>query len=247
VQYINPFSVVAIVFLASTLQPALSQQRAVGGEPQIIVSGSAEILIPANKASFSIGITTQAITAAGASANNARLVKAVNESLRQANLKQTDIVGSRIAVSPQWDYGDGDRPPRRTGFDANYTMELETGDFEQIGTYIDAALNAGATHVSEIEFSASDTTPARRQALEQAVRNARTDAEAVARAGAGTLGELLQITTERANQPPGVEFSEIIVTAQKRGREAVSTEVVPSQIKVTAGVIARWRFIPSKE
>jgi hypothetical protein len=59
------------------------------------------------------------------------------------------------------------------------------------------------------------------------------------------LGVLLSLSTERINQPGGVELQEVIVTATRRSREPVSTDVVPSQIKVTARVEARWQFVPA--
>jgi hypothetical protein len=83
----------------------------------------------------------------------------------------------------------------------------------------------------------------RRRALSQAVIAARTDADAMARAGGGALGDLLLLSTERTNEAPGVELEEIIVTGARRAREPVNTDVIPSQIKVSARVIARWRFV----
>ena len=65
----------------------------------------------------------------------------------------------------------------------------------------------------------------------------------MARAAGGTLGDLLLLSTERTNEAPGVDLEEIVVTGARRVREPVNTDVIPSQIKVTARVIARWRFV----
>jgi uncharacterized protein YggE len=158
-------------------------------------------------------------------------------------LKHEEITGSHLGVRPRWEYDDKGRHPKRSAFEANNTIQIVTDNLTQIGNYIDAALSAGATDASEITFSAKDIDEARRRALGQAVVAARNDAEAMARTAGGTLGDLLLLSTERSNEAPGVDLEEIVVTGARRAREPVNTDVIPSQIKVTARVIARWRFV----
>lgn len=224
---------------------ALAQQATSNAQPQIIVSGNAEIFLPAAKASFSIGIMTSANSANAANEENARVSKSVMEALRVAHLKPEEITGSRLVVSPRYDYEEKSRRPKRSVFEATNTIKIETEDLTVIGSYIDAALSTGATDISDIEFAAKDIDVARRQALSKAVSSARTDAETIARAGGGTLGELLSLSTERTNQPAGVSLEEIVVTGARRAHEQVSTDVIPSQIKVSARIDARWKFIPA--
>jgi uncharacterized protein len=237
----------SIVIVAGTIvgQTALAQQGTSSAQPQIIVTGSAEILLPAAKASFSIGVMTSASSANSANEENARVSKSVIEALQGAHLRQGDITGSRLVVSPRWDYEEKNRRPKRSVFEATNTIKIETENLTLIGTYIDAALSSGATDISDIEFAAKDTDSARRQALSQAVSSARADAETIARAGGGTLGELLSLSTERTNQAAGVSLEGIVVTGSRRARERVSTDVIPSQIKVTARIDARWKFVPA--
>ena len=110
---------------------------------------------------------------------------------------------------------------------------------------IDAALAAGATSASDVGFSADDLDEARHRALGQAVAAARGDAEALARAGGGTLGELLLLSTERAPDYSGGGLNEIVVTATRASAPPpVPTTVLPEQITVSASVTGRWRFIP---
>jgi uncharacterized protein len=234
-----------IAFCSGPTSVAFAQQQAPGGPAQIVVSGSAEILLPADKASFSIGILSSAPSAHAANEETARISEQVIEALKAAHLKPDDISGSRLVVSPRWDYEQKSRRPKRTVYEATNTIKIETENLPQIGTYIDAALSAGATDVTDIGFAAKNTDAARRQALSQAVASARADAETIARAGGGTLGELLSLSTERTNQNAGVELEEVVVTGSRRSREHVSTDVIPSQIKVTARIDARWKFVPA--
>jgi uncharacterized protein YggE len=239
------FATVAGITCVALSYSAVAQQAPAAPLPQIIVSGSAEVLVPPAKASFSIGIMTSAQSAAAAGEDNARISKGVLAALEHAGLKRDEITGSRLGVRPRWEYDDKGRHPKRSAFEANNMIQIVTDNLTQIGNFIDAALSAGATDASEITFSAKDIDEARRRALGQAVVTARTDAEGMARAGGGALGDLLLLSTERTNEAPGVDLEEIVVTGARRAREAVNTDVIPSQIKVTARVIARWRFVPT--
>jgi uncharacterized protein len=223
---------------------ALAQQISQNpAAPQIVVSGIADVLVPPAKASFCIGVMTSAPTAAAAAEDNARISKAVLAALDRAGLKRGEITGSRLGVSPRWEYDDKGRHPKRSAFDANNAIQIETENLAQIGNFIDAALSAGATDASDITFAAKDIDEARRRALGEAVIAARADAEAMARAGGGVLGELLLLSTEGSNEGRDVSLQEVVVTGARRARETVPTDVIPSPIKVTARVIARWRFV----
>jgi uncharacterized protein len=213
-------------------------------EPQVVASGSGEVVIPATRASFSIEVTTLAASAAGASEQSARISKAVSSALQAARLSREEIAQSRLTVSPRWEYDQAARRERRTGYQATTTIQIETEHLDRLGAYIDAALDAGATEISEISFSAKASDEARRQALTQAVARARVDAETMARAGGGTLGQVLLLTTEQQNMPRPIGL-EMAAAASFRGNaQTVRTSIIPSHITVTAAVVGRWRFVP---
>ena len=207
-------------------------------DSQIVVSGSGEVSLPASRARFAIGITTAAATASAASAENARLAAQVTAALDNAHLDKADLVSSSLTVAPRWEPAE-DHRPKRTGFEAAKTLRIDTRKLTELGAYIDAALSAGATDVSDIEFSAQGTESARRRALAQAVAAARADAEAIAQAAGGTLGEPLLISTERST-PAGLQP---LMVSAGRARASPATELIPGEIRIAAQVEAHWRLI----
>lgn len=213
--------------------------------PQIVAGGSAEMRVPPTKASFSIGVITDASTSAQAAADNARIHQAVERALERARITQREIAGSHLTVFPRWIYDEATHRQKRAGFEATHTIEIETSNLDRLGAYVDAALGAGASSVSQIEFAAENPAAARREVLAQAVRNARGDAEAMAHAAGGTLGALLSISTEQPAVVPGIRL-EALATARKPA-PGPATSISPSEIEVTAHVAARWRFVPAHE
>lgn len=237
---IAPMFVGLVATYATSSAQAQSQNDA--PVPRIVVSGTADVLLAPSKASWLVEIKTTAPTAAAASGDDARLTKLVMEALLNANLAHNEVVGSRLTVGPKWLYDQSTQRQKRAGYEATNSIQIESTQLDKIGTFLDAALGAGATGVSNIEFSAAETASARQRALGDAVENARRDAEVMARAGGGTLGELLLLSTEETNASPGVSLEEIVVTGRERNDGSSSTEIVPKQIKVTARVIAQWQF-----
>jgi uncharacterized protein len=233
-----------LVCVAAVPPPAFAEQATTDPGPQILVNGTGEVEIPPTRATFSIGIATTAAAAAPASEENARISKAVSEALMGAGLKREEIIGQQLYVNPRWDWDEKSHRQKRSAFEATNTFQIKTDKIAQVGSYLDVALSAGATTASQVEFSAKDLDAARHQALGQAVAAARSDAEAIAAAAGGGLGELQLLSTEQNYQSVGLNHNVLALSASTRSREPVSTEVVPSQIKVSAQITARWKFVP---
>jgi uncharacterized protein YggE len=210
---------------------------------RIIVSGSGEAVAPAARANLTIGVQTQGTTAAAAGADDARLSQAVAGALRSAGLPAADLKATHLAINPQWVYVDHTHQRRRTGFQAYTTLIIDTAELDKLGAWVDAALSAGATNVSDPSFVPADDTALRRLALSRAVQNARGDAEIMASAAGGTLGALLQVDQGQGIVTPMGGLQEMVVTAARRVPAASPTNLMPGDIHVTATVTAIWRYI----
>ncbi len=209
--------------------------------PEIVASGMGEVSADPTKAVFAIEIKTLAPTAAAASAENARLSRAVMDALRAASVRSEELEGTQQSVGANWRFDESSRRQKRTAYQAINSIRLQTEQLEKVAVYIDAALSAGATGVTTATYFSKDSQAMRRQALTEAVAAARRDAEAMAQAGGGHLGDLELVTTE---QPESV-FSERMDRMFKKSVAEDGTEIVAPKITVTARVIARWRFSPN--
>lgn len=220
-------------------QVPVSPQPGGARVPEIVASGTAEVSVAPAKASFTIEIKTSAAIAGAASAENARLSRLVMDGLHAANIRTDEVASSQLSVGPQWDFDDSGRRPKRAAYQATNSIRIQTEQLDKVATYIDAALSAGATGVTEAVYSERDPAATRRQALSEAVAAARRDAEAMAEAGGGRLGDLELLTTEQSESALAEKMDRMF----KRSVPAEGTGVVAPQIKVTATVLARWRFL----
>jgi uncharacterized protein YggE len=131
---------------------------------------------------------------------------------------------------------------RQVGYVARNAITVRVTQLERIGAIIDAALARGATQVQDVAFESSRADSARRAALGEASAEARADAEALARAMGGSLGPLLDASTNR--EYPG--FARMrAYSGVAGGRLNEATQITPASIQVQAIVSARWRFVPA--
>lgn len=208
----------------------------------ITVTGTGEVLIASDRATLVVSMETVGASSAAASADNASVHKAVMAALLAAGAGPNDVSTASYSVDPTWKYPSSG-PPTRTGYRANTDLRIEVARVDRVGALMDAALSAGATRISNLQFDSKDKAHARQQALALAVADARTDAETLARAAGGSLGALEQISTQAAGAPPGVRLEEVAVTAA-RSPGSYQTDVEPRQLRVSAVIFARWAYVP---
>ncbi|MBV6520013.1 MAG: hypothetical protein MNPFHGCM_00117 [Gemmatimonadaceae bacterium] len=205
--------------------------------PSIVVSAIGEASIQPDRATMMFSVETRAPTAAAAGAENARLQRAVTDALRGRIASSDRLSTAGYSVSTDDRYEDGQR--RVTGYIARNTVVLETRSIERVGAYIDLALSSGSNLVSGLRFWASAADKARREALADAVKRARADAEAIAAAAGGSLGQLLEVQSSSPGGP-------IIMEAMAMRSAATETPISPSEQTVSATVSAKWVFVAKR-
>jgi uncharacterized protein len=233
---IAAMGLVVIVAASATAQ---DQQRP--PMPQIVTTANGEVRVAPDRATISIGVQTRAATAATASAQNSQKQRAVIDAIKAKGVPAEQIATSNFNVIPETRYDrEGQAAPRTTSYLVMNTITVELRRIDQVGPVIDAALGAGANQINSLAFGVSNADSARRAALAIAVGKSRGDADVMARAAGGSLGQLIELTAMDTYSPgPPRPFM---------GRaEAMSADakvpVEPGQETISAHVMARWQFL----
>ena len=226
--------------------PAMAQQAttstSTSAQPaQITTSARGEARVRPDRATINIGVQTRAASAAGAAEENATRTEAVLSALRRLGLTSEQLSTVDYSVYPEMQYNREGQEPRVIGYTVRNSVRAELRQIAQVGAVIDAALGAGANTINSLSFSASNVDEIRREALGNAMQKARSDAEALARAGGGTLGRLLEIATAELGPPIPMGAMARMDVAQ-----AAPTPIEPGEQSVSAQVSARWEFIPGR-
>lgn len=225
--------VAAMLLLGSAPAPADDSPA-----PRTIrVSGHATVKVAPDRARVSVSVVSRGTTAREASEANAKASKAVLERLRAAVKAPGEVRTSGYELSADYDYnqGPGQRGPRLVGYVSTNRFSVVTPDLEGVGGLIDAAVQAGATQIDSIGFFLEDEEKVRQQALLEAGRKARDEAETVARSLGVTLGDVLDASTT-GGETPRPMFHGREKMAMMAEAAAPPTEMVPGTLEIGAGM-----------
>lgn len=199
-----------IVALESTA-PAPRDPAAALDTGVVRVSGSARVDVATDRARLRFAMETEGASAAEAADKNAAQLNAVLAAVRPVVGSAGSVETSGYALNPIYSSPDRGSSARITGYRIQNHVLVTLTDVDRVGPVLDAAVRAGANRVSELSFYASDPRPARLQAIREATATAREEAEVLALALGGRLGEALDV-----NISGGMSYPEV---ARFRGAE----------------------------
>ncbi len=169
-------------YLVVLLPLVLSAQTQVAPRPHFVrASGEAVVSAKPDRAEITIGVSSQAPTAQAASAQNAEESTKMVAAIKQALGSGGTIKTSGYSLSPRYEYPQN-HAPRLTGYEAANTVNVMVDELALLGKVIDAATQAGANNINGVAFTLKDDSAVREQALSEAAKRARANAEALARA-----------------------------------------------------------------
>jgi uncharacterized protein YggE len=219
-----------ILLLVGALSPTAAQADAAR---TITVTGEGEVRGVPDQAQLSAGVTTVAVTANAALAENARKMTSVFAALSRIGVPQREMKTSNFSVSPQYPpYNQNNAGPQKiVGYQVSNQVDVTLDDVKTLGPALDALVAAGANQINAISFSIRDPQPLLAAAREQAVADAIGRAQTYAKAAGVTLGPILTIQEGGADVPRPVFFAAKVMagapppTPTAAGEQSVTANV----------------------
>jgi uncharacterized protein YggE len=155
-------------------------------------TATAVIRVQPDKATVRLGVQTFAATPRESQAQNANIVKAVLQAIRNEGVPSQDIATDYFALRPEYDelkYGER----KVVGYWTDNAVVVTLREVDKLSQMLAAALEAGATTVDDVTFSTTRLRELRDQARAMAVKAAMEKAQALAEAVNLTAGEVQNI------------------------------------------------------
>jgi uncharacterized protein len=183
-----------------------------------------------DRADVSFAVVARGATAAEALDVDSADMQKVLAALDSKGVAKRDIQTQDVSLEPQFDK-DG-----RTiiGYVARNSVSVSTA-IAKAGGVIDAAVGAGVNEVSGPSPSLSDREQLYREALQSAVKNARTKAEAIAQAAGVGVGSVRNVVEGSTEQPQPVYDTALRSAAQSTPIEP-GTQDVQAHVTVTFAI-----------
>lgn len=226
---------------AAAQQSANSEKDKV---PTVSTSGSATEKVDPDKVSVTVGVETEGKTAAEATRANATLMEQVLATLRNAGVKNDQIVTGYFSVYPVYQTISPPcieiypQPPECyprseiSGYKAVNSITITVDASADVGKLIDAAVNAGANNVSGAYFFVSEErqNEIRESLIEKAIENAKGRAE---KAAAALDMEITGVESVNLNDVYFPIFYKDVFSAAEG---SAGTQILPGQQSVSMNV-----------
>ena len=199
--------------------PSAARAETPAASDTLTVTGTGSASAVPDQAQLSFGVETRGATAVAALSANAIAMRKLVAALRDAGAR--DLVTQWVSVSP---FTQEDGTPQ--GFSASNAVSATIG-VEKAGALVDAAVAAGANQISGPDLRSSDAKRLYRDALGDAVSDARSHAEALASASGRTLGAIT--TSAEGGAEPGPVY-------RSAAADSAATPIIAGPQETTATV-----------
>ncbi len=213
------------------------------------VTGEGKAVVVPDVARFTFGVISESNgkDIAKLQTDNTTKMNKIIEVIKKAGVDAKDIKTEDYNLNPRYDYcnnPNGVCPPAQiAGYSINQTVSVKVRDFSKVGGLLSAVVNAGATNISQVEFTVDDMEKVKDEARAAAITQARAQAKATAKAGGFRVGKLLSLE-ETSNPIPYLSYD-------KFGRGGVmeaaavavpSPSILPGQTEVKVQVMLRYEI-----
>lgn len=212
----------ALAALAAVVHAGDAPAAAAEDAGGITVQGTGTVSAAPDRAELYVGVESQGATARAALAANGAEVRRVIAALRAAGA--TDLKTQSVNLNPRYVENGGVQ-----GFTATNAVSATIRDVSRAGAVIDAAVAAGANQVSGPLLTHANRAELYRQALRQAVADARLSAQALASASNLTLGRVTAVVEGGGAMPA-------TALAERASDAGGATPIEPGEREVSATV-----------
>jgi uncharacterized protein YggE len=184
-----------------TSLPLASQERSVLPQPNTVwVGADGKFESPPDTALVQFNISAQEPKLADANQRATQAAEQVRQLLRNNGIDPKEAQVGRFAVQPVYDYRDPKR--KLVGYRVDTDISVKLKDFSKVGPIAEGLANMDVTSNQSITYQLDDIDAAKIKAVEDALRRAHNEADAVARSGGRTLGELSYASVDTFEPTP---------------------------------------------
>lgn len=201
---------------------------------ELNVTGNGTVYKQADLVSASLGVNMNGVDLEELQQQVNQIVTDICAALVEAGLEEKNISTNYLYISPRYDYSG--ETEAIIGYSITNTLSIRTENIDKIGSYIDAAFAAGANSFDSIEFTLTDDSEARKQALTLAVEDARAKAETIAAAAGMRISGIDSISEGSQQDYWYNSTSGSVAYAATEDAAMGGTTVRAAQVKVSADV-----------
>lgn len=228
------------LLLAGTLASAQDRPTITAQPNSVFVGADGRFEANPDTALVQFNISAQEDSSRGAYDRASKSAEQIRQILRSNGIEPKSAEIGFFSIQPVYDY----KNPKRklVGYRVNANVSLKLKDFSKIAPIVQQLADTDVTENQSINYTLEDMDAAKTRAVEDAYRRAHESANAVARAGGRTLGDLSYASVDTFENMRIISPMAPRAMAMKAeaGTPAPTEEFSPQTIVVTAHVNAMF-------
>ena len=187
--------------------------------------GDAQVFVTPTTALLSVGVQTDIQSTAADAMNGLKnSMNQVLAAVKQGGVTDKDITTNNLSLTPTYDYTNGTQ--KLQGYQASQSLTVRTKNLDKVGDIINAATDAGANQIGDVQFVADDPSTMKDTARKEAIADAQKRAQTMAAQLGVALGALKSYSEDvGGSTPPPVPY---MMKADAAGAVAPSSVPVPA-------------------
>jgi len=201
------------------------------GQPTntVTASGTGKVTAAPDVAMMTFGATARSENAKTALDQVSKTAESITSALKESGIAEEDIQTQNVSVYPRQEYKND--KPVVIDYEANVSVTAKVRDIGKLGEIISSAADAGADTISGPSFTLDEESPVRNEAIGVAVDDARSRAEAMAKAAGKNVGEVLSLSSTAVNVPVPMYGA-----AERAAADVAEVPIEPGTLEITADV-----------
>jgi uncharacterized protein YggE len=194
---------IACLVLLTASVGSVAAQEETAKERLIHTSATGTVTTTPDQAGISVSVQTENLDPKSAQAGNAAIMADVINALKGAGVSEKDLKTTGFSMYPVYDESGSILLKNIRFYRVTNTLLIRVTDVAKTGDLLDLAVANGANNVNGVTFTLSEEKQQalRDEALTEAVRLARADADTVAKAAGLTITGVREITVGGGNVP----------------------------------------------
>jgi uncharacterized protein YggE len=231
---------ITFVVLLSAVVTAMGEDRPVlTAQPNtVFVGADGKFEANPDTALVQFNISAQEGNSRAAYDRASKAAEQVRQILRSDGIDPAAAQIGYFSIEPVYDYRQAKR--KLVAYRVNVNVSLKLKDFAKIAPIVQQLSDGDITDEQSISYSLEDMDAAKTKAVEDAYRRARASADAVARAGGRTLGELTYASVDTFENRPVPMQPLARMSAMAQAEPAPTEGFSPQTASVTAHVNAMF-------
>ncbi|MFA6533964.1 MAG: SIMPL domain-containing protein [Patescibacteria group bacterium] len=207
----------------------------------ISISGEGKVTALPDIATFTVGVQTEKVAVAAAQTENNDKMNKIIAAIKGMGVKAEDIQTTDYNIYPQYDYLDGRQSLR--GYQVIQSVLVKVRDMGKVGDIFAKAGELGANNVGGLSFTIDEPEQYRQEARLKALENAKSKAEALAKAAGIKLGKVVSFSESSGGYTPPYAYDKSLSSVGMGGGGIVAPEIQAGNQEIVIDVVVSYESL----